>query len=148
MPRTSAIVTLLVLVVCNAQPWSTLPTSPAIEGFDGSRAFEHVRYLVELGPRPSDSDGIRRAQSYIVGQLKSFGCQVTEHDFHASTPIGDLPMKNILVEIPGTGTGLAISAKRYVVYKRRKSAFEIIKASEHGLGIVYVPDERKRYTPI
>ena len=43
--------------------------------------------------------------------------------------------------------GLAVSAKRYVVYTRHKLKFEIIKPSEHGLGIVYVPDERKRYKP-
>jgi hypothetical protein len=44
--------------------------------------------------------------------------------------------------------GLAISAKRYVVYTRSKSRLEIIKPSEHGLGMVYVPDERKRYKPV
>jgi hypothetical protein len=43
--------------------------------------------------------------------------------------------------------GLAISAKRYVVYKRNKSQLLIIKPSEHGLGIVYVPDERERFKP-
>jgi hypothetical protein len=43
--------------------------------------------------------------------------------------------------------GLAVSAKRYVVYARGKSSLQIIKPSEHGLGIVYVPDKRKRYTP-
>ncbi len=44
--------------------------------------------------------------------------------------------------------GLAISAKRYVVYTRNRSGIEIVKPSEHGLGIVYVPDKRPRYTPI
>jgi len=44
--------------------------------------------------------------------------------------------------------GLAISAKRYTVYTHRKSRREIIKPSEHGLGMVYVPDERKRYKPV
>jgi hypothetical protein len=43
--------------------------------------------------------------------------------------------------------GLAVSAKRYVVYARSKSSLQIIKPSEHGLGIVYVPDKRKRYKP-
>lgn len=43
--------------------------------------------------------------------------------------------------------GLAVSAKRYVVYTSGKSSLQIIKPSEHGLGIVYVPDKRKRYTP-
>jgi hypothetical protein len=43
--------------------------------------------------------------------------------------------------------GLAVSAKRYAVYTRRKKAsLEIIKPSEHGLGIVFVPDKR-RYKP-
>jgi hypothetical protein len=44
--------------------------------------------------------------------------------------------------------GLAISAKRYVVHKWRKKQFEIIKPSEHGLGVVFVPDKRKRYKPV
>lgn len=43
--------------------------------------------------------------------------------------------------------GLAVSAKRYVVYARKKDDIEIIKPSEHGLGIVYVPDKRTRYKP-
>ena len=44
---------------------------------------------------------------------------------------------------------IAVSAKRYVVYTRKKGAIEIIKPSEHGLGMVYVPDKRKpkRYKP-
>lgn len=43
--------------------------------------------------------------------------------------------------------GLAVSAKRYV-YKRQGSTLQIVKPSEHGLGIVYVPDKRKRYRPV
>jgi glutaminyl-peptide cyclotransferase len=38
---------------------------------------------------------------------------VTEHDFHASTPIGDLPMKNIVVKIPGTEQGIVMFATHY-----------------------------------
>jgi hypothetical protein len=44
--------------------------------------------------------------------------------------------------------GLAVSAKRYVVYTRKSDQLEIVKPSEHGLGIVYVPDERSRYKPV
>jgi len=82
-------------------------------GFDGSRAFEHVRHLVELGPRPPGSEAIRRAQSYIVDQLNSYGCPVEQHDFHAATPIGDLPMKNIIAKIPGTGPNILLFATHY-----------------------------------
>ena len=85
--------------------------SPAT--FDGARAYEHVRRLVEIGPRPPASEGIHRAQSYIIGQLKSFGCPVEEHDFHASTALGDLAMENIVVKIRGSGSSIILYATHY-----------------------------------
>jgi glutaminyl-peptide cyclotransferase len=121
----------LVLVACNSQPAgiSRAPaddaapaqaangsaglSSSAIDGFDGQRAYEHVHQLVEIGPRPPGSDGIHRAQAYVIGQLKSFGCQVEEHDFHGSTPIGDIAMKNIIAKIPGTGKNIVLYTTHY-----------------------------------
>jgi glutaminyl-peptide cyclotransferase len=81
--------------------------------FDSARAYEHVRHLVEIGPRPPDSEGIRRAQAYIIGQLKSYGCPVEEHDFHASTVLGNLAMKNIVVKLPGTTSGIILYTTHY-----------------------------------
>lgn len=89
------------------------PPSSSTGGFDGSRAFEHVRHLVELGPRPPGSDAIHQAQSYIIEQLNGYGCRVEQHDFHASTPIGDLAMKNIIAKIPGTEPGIVLFATHY-----------------------------------
>lgn len=43
--------------------------------------------------------------------------------------------------------GLAISAKRYCIYKQLNRKLQIIKPSEHGLGFLYIPDHRKRYIP-
>ena len=93
------------------RPTALLPS--ATGGFDGAQAYEHVRQLVEIGPRPPGSDGIRRAQAYIVGQLKSFGCQIEEHDFHGSTPLGDVAMKNIIAKIPGTGSDIVLYTTHY-----------------------------------
>jgi len=87
--------------------------APATSNFDGARAYEHVRHLVDIGPRPPASDGIHRAQAYIIGQLKSFGCPVEEHDFHASTVLGDLAMKNIVVKLPGTSSGIILYTTHY-----------------------------------
>jgi glutaminyl-peptide cyclotransferase len=95
-----------------ARPSPVLSPS-ATGGFDGAQAYEHVRKLVEIGPRPPGSDGIHRAQIYIIGQLKSFGCQVEEHDFHGSTPLGDIAMKNIIVKIPGTGSDIVLYTTHY-----------------------------------
>jgi Zn-dependent M28 family amino/carboxypeptidase len=81
--------------------------------FDGARAYEHVHHLVDIGPRPPASNGIHRAQAYIIGQLKNFGCPVEEHDFHASTVLGDLAMKNIVVKLRGTSSGIILYATHY-----------------------------------
>jgi glutaminyl-peptide cyclotransferase len=96
---------------------ATFPPAPAPEttgGFDGTRAYKHVEQLVAIGPHPAGSDGIHRAQEYIIAQLKSFGCPVEEQDFHAtSTPVGDVPMKNILVKIPSTNPTIVIFSSHY-----------------------------------
>jgi glutaminyl-peptide cyclotransferase len=89
------------------------PPPSTTGGFDGARAYDHVRHLVDIGPRPPNSDGIHKAQAYITTQLKSFGCPVEEHDFHASTPIGDLPMKNIIAKIPGSTPGIVLLTTHY-----------------------------------
>jgi glutaminyl-peptide cyclotransferase len=123
-----AILAILCSLGCNAQP-STVsgasaqealqprppssPTPGSTGGFDGSKAYDHVRHLVELGPRPPGSDAIRAAQSYIIGQLKSFGCQVEEHDFHGSSPIGDIAMKNVIAKVPGSSSGIVLYSTHY-----------------------------------
>src|SRR5580704_17402003 len=81
--------------------------------FDGARAYEHVRQLAQIGPRPPASDGIHRAQTYMIGELKSYGCPVEEHDFHGPTPLGNLAMKNIVVKIPDTSQGVVLYATHY-----------------------------------
>lgn len=99
------------LIVAYAGP----PPPPASEtgGFDGAKAYDHVAQLVAIGPRPPASDGIRRAQEYISTQLKSYGCQVDEDDFHAQTPVGDVAMKNIVAKAPGEGNGIILLLTHY-----------------------------------
>jgi glutaminyl-peptide cyclotransferase len=96
---------------------ATFPPAPAAEttgGFDGSRAYKHVEQLVAIGPHSAGSEGIRRAQGYITGQLKSFGCPVEEQDFHApSTPVGDVAMKNIVVKIPSANPNIILFGSHY-----------------------------------
>jgi Zn-dependent M28 family amino/carboxypeptidase len=69
---------------------------------------------VAIGPHSAGSEGIRRAQDYIIGQLKSFGCPVEEQDFHApSTPAGDVAMKNIVVKIPSANANIILYGSHY-----------------------------------
>ena len=91
------------------------PAPPADQtgGFDGAKAFDHVAKIVSFGPRPPASDGIHKVQDYITTQLKSFGCEVEQQDFHASTPVGDVAMKNIVAKVPGTGPGIILLLTHY-----------------------------------
>jgi glutaminyl-peptide cyclotransferase len=82
-------------------------------GFDGKAAYEYTAKLVSFGPRPPASEAIRQTQDYILAMLKSFGCPIDVDDFHASTPIGDLAMKNIIVKISGSGPGILLLLTHY-----------------------------------
>lgn len=82
-------------------------------GFDGTRAYEHVRQMVALGPRPSGSAALSRTQDYIKTQLAAFGCPVAEDNFSAQTPVGPIQMKNILVKIPGQGREIVLLLTHY-----------------------------------
>lgn len=91
-------------------------TAPAPEktgGFDGQRAFQHVADLVAIGPRTAGTDGSRRTQDYLIGQLKGFGCPVDPEAFHTPTPLGDMEMRNIVVKIPGTSPDIVLFLTHY-----------------------------------
>lgn len=89
------------------------PPASQTGGFDGAKAYEHVAQLVAIGPRPPASEGIHRAQDYIRSQLKGFGCQIDEDDFHAQTPVGSVAMKNIIAKSAGTGQGFILLLTHY-----------------------------------
>jgi len=73
----------------------------AAADFSGDAALEFTRRSVALGPRPSGSDANRQLQTYILAQLKTCKCQVTEDAFTARTPRGEVAMKNIIAKFPG-----------------------------------------------
>lgn len=95
-----------------AVPPSTPPPATT-GGFDAARAYQHARFLVELGPRPPGSDAIHKAQAYISEQLKSDGCQVSEQDFTGHTALGDIAMKNIMAFAPGKKSDIVLYGAHY-----------------------------------
>jgi glutaminyl-peptide cyclotransferase len=94
-------------------PAESAPPADKTGGFDGAKAYEYTQKLVGFGPRPPDTDAIRRTQQYIEAQLKGFGCPVDTDDFHAGTPVGNLAMKDIVVKIPGQGSGIILLLTHY-----------------------------------
>jgi Zn-dependent M28 family amino/carboxypeptidase len=84
-------------------------------GFDGKRAFDLVAKQVSFGPRPSGSPAILKLQDFLLDELKSYGCAADVDSFTADTdtPAGRLPMKNILVKIPGEKPGIILLGTHY-----------------------------------
>ena len=91
----------------------TAPAPGETGSFDGQRAFQYVSDLVAIGPRTAGTDGNHRAQDYIIGQLKGFGCPVDPEAFHTPTPLGEMDMRNIVVKISGTSSDIVLFLTHY-----------------------------------
>ena len=89
------------------------PSAAKTGGFDGKRAFAQVARQVGFGPRPSGSAAIGQLQEYIQNELTSYGCKVDTDSFTADTPVGRLPMKNIVARIAGDKPGIIVLATHY-----------------------------------
>src|SRR5215471_3399814 len=81
--------------------------------FDADRAFEFVKKQVEFGPRPPGSPELEKTRNYIMDQLRSFGLNVSTDEFHATTPMGDKRMVNIVAELPGASPDIIILGSHY-----------------------------------
>jgi Zn-dependent M28 family amino/carboxypeptidase len=92
-----------------------------ITDFDAVRAYNHVKNMVGYGPHPSGSEAIKKAQEYIEKEFKSYGLKVTEDNFESVTPRGNVPMKNIIGELPGEKPEIVLITGHYDT--KRQSGF-------------------------
>ena len=107
------------------QPAAT-PSAPA--SFDSAKAWEHLRQMVSIGPRPSGSAAIKLTQAYITRQLSSFGLTVQEQKFTASTPAGKIDMNNLIARLPGRRTDRILLTGHYDT--KRFNEFQFVGASD------------------
>src|ERR1700722_15754574 len=89
-------------------PADDAPRPDQTGGFDGKRAYAQVAKQVSFGPRPAGSPAIAQTQDYLLAELKSYGCATEVDAFSSDTPAGRIPMKNILVKIPGDKPGIIL----------------------------------------
>jgi glutaminyl-peptide cyclotransferase len=94
-------------------PGEEAPPPEKTGGFDGRRAYDQVVKQVGFGPRVAGSPQLAKLQEYMTGELQSYGCTVETDSFSADTPAGRLPMKNILVKIPGENPGIILLGTHY-----------------------------------
>lgn len=91
--------------------------------FNGAKAYEHVRHLVELGPRPVGSAAHDKMRDYIIDQLKTYGLTVMRDDFPATTPLGEKAMTNIIGILPGTSENFMMVGGHYDTKYFREAVF-------------------------
>jgi glutaminyl-peptide cyclotransferase len=112
----------------------SVETQGAASSFSGQRAYEHVKKLVEFGPRPAGSKELALARRYIIEQLDGFRLaqQTTyapgmvkgsEDEWLADTPAGRLRMVNIVYEVPGETDDTIVIAGHYDTKRYREFAF-------------------------
>ena len=87
--------------------------APAAARFDSNRAWEHLRQLVSLGPRPAGSAGIEQSRAYIKKHLAAAGVPFVEQAWDAVTPRGAVRMVNLIATIPGARKDRLVVAGHY-----------------------------------
>jgi Zn-dependent M28 family amino/carboxypeptidase len=120
------------LVACSlllllAAPYRLGAAGPA-ETFDGVRAFADLKHLVSYGPRPAGSTALAESRRWIMAQLKLTGAQVEEDSFRASTPVGAIPMTNLIAKFPGTKSKVVMVTGHYDT--KRFDGFRFVGAND------------------
>src|SRR5829696_8680169 len=95
--------TLLACIVLTACASAQAPVSPQPVAFDGARAFEDLKQIVAIGPRPAGSEGAQKTRDYIKQQLAAIGMTTVEQVFEQVTPAGTVRMVNVSATLPGAG---------------------------------------------
>jgi Zn-dependent M28 family amino/carboxypeptidase len=105
-------------------------------GFDGNRAYEHLRQVVAMGPRPAGSPALESTRQYIKKQLADIGIQTIEQPFDAETPIGRIHMVNLIARIPGASTDRLVFAGHYDTKLYRE--FRFVGANDAGSSTAFL----------
>lgn len=64
--------------------------------FSGDRAYQHVKALDDLGPRPPASEGYEKALAYLEKEFTAMGWNTARQKFTRGTPKGPLEFTNLL----------------------------------------------------
>jgi glutaminyl-peptide cyclotransferase len=122
------------------------PQAPAEPKFDGQRAFQDLRAMVEIGPRPSGSPEIEKTRDYIRKELAAAGLKVDEQAFDARTPLGSVHMVNLRATLPGReqsrGSSTGLGTGRIVIgghYDTKLvKEFRFVGASDAGSSAAFL----------
>ena len=98
--------------------------------FSGARAFEDLKRLVDFGPRPSGSQALAQARQWLIQELRATGAEVEEDPFVGDTPIGPVPMDNLIAKFRGSSRQTVVVAGHYDT--KRFDQFRFLGANDGG----------------
>ena len=113
----------------------SLRAQPA-PNFDSNRAWDHLRQLVAIGPRPSGSAAIEQSRKYIKDQLAAIGLKAVEQGWDDETPLGRVHMVNLIATIPGASTNRIAFTGHYDTKLFRD--FRFVGASDGGSSAAFL----------
>jgi glutaminyl-peptide cyclotransferase len=122
--RYTATAMILAVMAC-----ATASQAPA-GGFDSTRAYGHMRDLVEIGPRVSGTPANVKTRQYIISTLGAAGIKAAEQAFEARTPLGTVAMANVIATLPGTRPERIILASHFDTKLFRE--FRFVGANDGG----------------
>jgi len=90
------------LVGCGASPAYRYSQERGVsDDVSGDKAFDHVKRLVDFGPRPPGSRALAKSRDYITDALEAVGWEVEEHVFKDQTPEGEVSFVNVRARFRG-----------------------------------------------
>ena len=104
--------------------------------FDAGRAWEHLRQLVAIGPRPSGPPAIEQTRKYIKEQIAANGLTAVEQVWDDQTPLDKVHMVNLVVTIPGARKERIVIAGHYDTKLYRQ--FRFVGASDGGSSAAFL----------
>jgi len=110
--------------------------APNPAAFDSNRAWEHLRQLVALGPRPAGSQSLDQSRTYIKNQLAAAGVAVAEQAWDDQTPTGRVHLINLIATIPGASKDRLVIAGHYDTKKFRE--FRFVGANDGGSSAAFL----------
>jgi hypothetical protein len=108
----------------------------AAPAFDAGRAWEHLRQLVAIGPRPAGSAALDEARGYIRRQLAAAAVPVADQSWEAVTPFGRVRMVNLAATIAGARPERIIVSGHYDTKLFRNARF--VGANDGGSSAAFL----------
>jgi hypothetical protein len=115
-------------------PSMRLSQAAAAQAFDGENALQFAKQIVDFGPRPVGTDALEQTRVYIEETLQGFGLSTRRDEFTGDTPLGPIPMANLIAEVPAAEGGedrqIVILSGHYDTL--RVEGFEFVGANDAG----------------